>query len=121
MMNDPLFKSNLAEFDKDCTFSHCQGCPQLAKSQSSIAKSMQQAGMSLNREVINFTKKKKKARLNSAINQYMYLCVYVGSRNGRSCHRAFDPPKRPVCIIQGTYCIIYFIYFIMNHVFAGID
>lgn len=57
MMNDPLFKSNLAEFDKDCTFSHCQGCPQLAKSQSSIAKSMQQAGMSLNREVINFMKK----------------------------------------------------------------
>ncbi|CAO3700975.1 hypothetical protein G6F70_008558 [Rhizopus microsporus] len=44
--------TNLAEFDKDCTFSHCQGCPQLAKSQSSIAKSMQQAGMSLNREAV---------------------------------------------------------------------
>ncbi|KAG1145731.1 hypothetical protein G6F37_009355 [Rhizopus arrhizus] len=44
--------NNLVELDKDCPFRRCQGCPLLAKGQSQIAKSMQQAGMMLNREAM---------------------------------------------------------------------
>ncbi|RCH79928.1 sorting nexin [Rhizopus stolonifer] len=44
--------NDLVESDKDCLFQPCQGCPRLVQGQSQVAKSMQQAGMMLNREAV---------------------------------------------------------------------
>ncbi|KAI9275318.1 hypothetical protein BY458DRAFT_434497, partial [Sporodiniella umbellata] len=44
--------NGLIESEKGCLFQSCRGCPQLAQGQSQVAKSMQQAGMMLNREAV---------------------------------------------------------------------